>query len=235
MRVTLLLQARVEYVLLHYASRALYGQLLAAGVAIQEYHRSFLHAKVAVVDDRWATVGSSNIDPYSLLMAREANVFVRDPRLRRRSCAPSSTQMIDDGARPLGPQHWAGAAARCTRRWSGSPTASCASRWAFWAMAATSGFAAACAATRRRATRTPPTQVTLIARGARDDSSRLLDFDHAPRSPPLRPLPGSRARGGDWHTIRTLLPYLWAYKGRVLAAIDRAGRAPRSPTSACRC
>ena len=78
-RVTLLLQARVEYVLLHYASRALYGQLLAAGIGIQEYHRSFLHAKVAVIDDHWATVGSSNIDPYSLLMAREANVVVRDP------------------------------------------------------------------------------------------------------------------------------------------------------------
>jgi ATP-binding cassette subfamily B protein len=27
------------------------------------------------------------------------------------------------------------------------------------------------------------------------------------------------AMGGDWHTIRTLLPYLWAYKGRVLAAL----------------
>ncbi len=79
-KVTLLLQARVEYRLLHYASRALYGQLLEAGVAIAEYHRSFLHAKVAVIDHRWATVGSSNIDPYSLLMAREANVFVRDAR-----------------------------------------------------------------------------------------------------------------------------------------------------------
>ena len=78
-RVTLLLQGRVEYLLLHYATRALYGQLLAAGVTIQEYHQSFLHAKVAVVDDHWATVGSSNIDPYSLLMAREANVVVRDP------------------------------------------------------------------------------------------------------------------------------------------------------------
>src|SRR5205814_539474 len=78
-KVTLLLQARVEFRLLHYASRALYGQLLTAGIAIQEYHRSFLHAKVAVVDDEWATVGSSNIDPYSFLMAREANLFVRDP------------------------------------------------------------------------------------------------------------------------------------------------------------
>ena len=76
---TLLLQGRVEYLLLHYASRALYGQLLSSGVTIQEYHQSFLHAKVAVIDDHWATVGSSNIDPYSLLMAREANVVVRDP------------------------------------------------------------------------------------------------------------------------------------------------------------
>jgi cardiolipin synthase A/B len=104
-RVTLLLQARVEYRLLHYASRALYGQLLAAGVAIQEYDRSFLHAKVAVVDDQWATVGSSNIDPYSFLMAREANVFVRDPmfadRLRLELLA-----MIEDGARPVPAQRW---------------------------------------------------------------------------------------------------------------------------------
>ena len=77
-KVTLLLQGRVEYVLLHYASRALYGQLLAAGVEIQEHHKSFLHAKVAVIDRRWATVGSSNIDPFSLLMSREANIVVRN-------------------------------------------------------------------------------------------------------------------------------------------------------------
>ncbi len=105
-KVTLLLQARVEYVLLRYASRALYGQLLAAGVAIQEYHQSFLHAKVAVVDDLWATVGSSNIDPYSLLMAREANVVVRDPYFSEQ-LRSELAQMIERGARPLGPQHWA--------------------------------------------------------------------------------------------------------------------------------
>ncbi len=77
-RVTLILQARVEYRLLHYATKALYGQLLAGGVRIVEFERSFLHAKVAVADGKWATVGSSNIDPFSLLLAREANVFVRD-------------------------------------------------------------------------------------------------------------------------------------------------------------
>jgi cardiolipin synthase len=77
-RVVLLLQGRVEYVLQHYASRALYGAFLDAGIEIHEYHKSFLHAKVAVIDRHWATVGSSNIDPFSLLLAREANVVIED-------------------------------------------------------------------------------------------------------------------------------------------------------------
>jgi cardiolipin synthase len=76
-RVRLLLQGRAEYVLPHLATQALYEPLLGAGVEIVEYHRSFMHAKVAVIDD-WATVGSSNIDPFSLLLAREANVVVVD-------------------------------------------------------------------------------------------------------------------------------------------------------------
>jgi cardiolipin synthase len=77
-RVVLLLQGKVEYRLQHYATLALYGRLLAAGVEIYEYHASFLHAKVAVVDGEWATVGSFNIDPFSLLLAREANLVVHD-------------------------------------------------------------------------------------------------------------------------------------------------------------
>jgi cardiolipin synthase A/B len=76
-RVVVLLQGKAEYILLHYATQALYGSLLTAGVRIVEYRRSFLHAKVAVVDRDWATVGSSNIDPFSLMLAREANVIVR--------------------------------------------------------------------------------------------------------------------------------------------------------------
>jgi cardiolipin synthase len=105
-KVTLLLQARVEYRLLHYASRALYGQLLAAGIAIQEYHQSFLHAKVAVADAQWATVGSSNIDPYSFLMAREANVFVRDAVFAS-GLRVELLAMIESGSRPVPPQDWA--------------------------------------------------------------------------------------------------------------------------------
>ncbi len=77
-RVVLLLQGKVEYRLQHYATLALYGRLLRAGVEIYEYHASFMHAKVAVVDGAWATVGSFNIDPFSLLLAREANLAVSD-------------------------------------------------------------------------------------------------------------------------------------------------------------
>jgi cardiolipin synthase len=77
-RVVLLLQGKVEYRLQHYATLALYDQLLRAGIEIHEYHVSFLHAKVAVVDSRWATVGSSNIEPFSLWLAREANLMVHD-------------------------------------------------------------------------------------------------------------------------------------------------------------
>ena len=77
-RVMLLLQGRVEYRVQHYATHALYDQLLAGGIEIYEYQPSYLHAKVAVVDGRWATVGSSNIDPYSLMLALEANLAVRD-------------------------------------------------------------------------------------------------------------------------------------------------------------
>ncbi len=77
-RVTLLLQGKYEYFMQYHAARPVYGALLAAGVDIHEYSTSFLHAKVAVVDGRWATVGSSNLDPLSLLLAREANVMVED-------------------------------------------------------------------------------------------------------------------------------------------------------------
>ena len=87
-RVSLLLQGRYEYFMQYYASRPVYGSLLRAGVQIHEYSASFLHAKVAVIDGRWATIGSSNLDPLSLLVAREANVVVEDEafatRLRAR-------------------------------------------------------------------------------------------------------------------------------------------------------
>lgn len=80
-RVQLLLQGHYEYFLPYRAGRYLYGRLLAAGVEIHEYQASFLHAKVAVIDRQWVTVGSSNLDPLSLLLAREANVVARSASL----------------------------------------------------------------------------------------------------------------------------------------------------------
>lgn len=99
-QVTLLAQGRVEYVLQHYATRALYRQLLAAGVEIHEYQRSFLHAKVAVIDGHWATVGSSNIDPFSLLLAREANLVVEDDAFAA-TLRSSLLRAMADGAVPV--------------------------------------------------------------------------------------------------------------------------------------
>jgi len=106
-RVVLLLQGRVEYVLLHYASRALYGSLLDAGVEIYEYHKSFLHAKVAVIDKRWATVGSSNIDPFSLMLAREANIVVDDPQFSQ-ELRVSLHDHMQDGAKVVAKGAWHG-------------------------------------------------------------------------------------------------------------------------------
>lgn len=76
--VHLLLQGSSDHPWVHYATRGLYAQLLAAGIGIHEYQSGEMHAKAAVIDDHWATVGSSNIDPLSLMLSREANVVVDD-------------------------------------------------------------------------------------------------------------------------------------------------------------
>ena len=103
--VRLLLQGHAEYRLQHLATQALYGHLLAGGVRIFEYWHSYLHAKVAVVDEAWATVGSSNIDPFSLLMAKEANLVSvdRDFATALRSHLEAA---ITDGAREVVRTQW---------------------------------------------------------------------------------------------------------------------------------
>ena len=75
-KVTVLLQGKYEYFMQYHATRPVYDALLTSGIEIHEYAASFLHAKVAVIDGHWATVGSSNLDPLSLLLAREANVVI---------------------------------------------------------------------------------------------------------------------------------------------------------------
>ena len=112
-RVRLLLQGRYEYFMQYHAARPVYGTLLAAGVEIYEYDASFLHAKVAVVDPDnerpWATVGSSNLDPLSLLLAREANVVVAD-RAFAQQLHQRLSQVIASQSKPvlaaLSQRHW---------------------------------------------------------------------------------------------------------------------------------
>jgi cardiolipin synthase len=103
--VRLLLQGKVDYRIAALAASALYDEMRAHGVRIWEYTPAFLHAKVAIVDDQWATVGSSNIDPLSLLLNLEANVVIEDAAfahtLRQRfdAALAVSTEVVDRPAR----------------------------------------------------------------------------------------------------------------------------------------
>jgi len=110
-RVRLLLQGRYEHFLQYRAARPVYQKLVDAGIEIHEYAPSALHAKVAVVDSRWSTVGSTNLDPLSLLLAREANVMTTDRRFAAllRQCldtiVTTSGQTVDAPALRARPWH----------------------------------------------------------------------------------------------------------------------------------
>jgi len=76
--VRLILQGQPDMPIVKTAAGLLYDHLLRAGVRIYEYCDRPLHGKVALVDDEWSTVGSSNLDPLSLSLNLEANVIIRD-------------------------------------------------------------------------------------------------------------------------------------------------------------
>jgi cardiolipin synthase len=105
-QVRLLLQGKFDYRIAAMAARALYDEMRANRIRVFEYTPAFLHAKVAVVDDDWSTVGSSNIDPLSLLLNLEANVVVLDVdfagELRRRfdAAVAVSTEVTGPPAQP---------------------------------------------------------------------------------------------------------------------------------------
>ncbi|WP_428416020.1 cardiolipin synthase ClsB [Methylibium sp.] len=81
--VTLILQGEPDMAIVKSAAEMLYHHLLRAGVRIYEYCERPLHGKVAVADDEWSTVGSSNLDPLSLSLNLEANVMIRDRAFNR--------------------------------------------------------------------------------------------------------------------------------------------------------
>lgn len=76
--VVLIMQGAPDMPMVANAARRLYPYLIGSGVRIHEYCERPLHGKLALVDSEWATVGSSNLDPLSLSLNLEANVFVRD-------------------------------------------------------------------------------------------------------------------------------------------------------------
>ena len=81
--VTLILQGQPDMPWVRSASRLLYNYLLRDGVRIFEYCQRPFHGKVALMDHEWSTVGSSNLDPLSLALNLEANLFIRDRALNR--------------------------------------------------------------------------------------------------------------------------------------------------------
>ncbi len=76
--VRLILQGEPDMRWVQAGSKTLYESLLRAGVRIHEYCERPLHGKVALTDDEWSTVGSSNLDPLSLSLNLESNVLIRD-------------------------------------------------------------------------------------------------------------------------------------------------------------
>ncbi len=98
--VTLILQGRPDLPWARMFSSSLYSYMLQDGISIFEYTEHPLHGKIAIVDEAWSTVGSSNLDPISLSLNLEANLFVRDTRLNQRihehllSLIDTSCQMI---------------------------------------------------------------------------------------------------------------------------------------------
>jgi cardiolipin synthase len=79
--VSLLLNAKSDHPFLEFATRAFYEKLLEAGIRIFEWQRGVLHAKTAVVDGVWGTIGSFNLERLSLAFNHEVNAVFADPRL----------------------------------------------------------------------------------------------------------------------------------------------------------
>lgn len=77
-KVKLIVQGEPDMPIVKVGAELLYNYLLKGGVEVYEYRRRPLHGKVALMDDHWATVGSSNLDPLSLSLNLEANLIIHD-------------------------------------------------------------------------------------------------------------------------------------------------------------
>jgi cardiolipin synthase len=101
--VRLILQGNPDMRWVQWAANTLHDHLLRAGVHIYEYCERPMHAKVALIDDDWVTVGSSNLDPLSLFLNLEANLVVRDAPLAA-TLRTSLNRLMDHHCREILPQ-----------------------------------------------------------------------------------------------------------------------------------
>jgi cardiolipin synthase A/B len=102
--VRLILQGEPDMPIVKTAASMLYEHLQRHGVHIHEYCQRPLHGKVAVVDDDWSTVGSSNLDPLSLSLNLEANVILRDAAFAGELRARLE-HLIEHDCREIAPAH----------------------------------------------------------------------------------------------------------------------------------
>ena len=76
--VRIIVPGEIDVAVAAWASRAVWNRLMRSGVRIYQWMRGILHSKTAVVDGRWSTIGTFNLDHLSLLRNLEVNVTVLD-------------------------------------------------------------------------------------------------------------------------------------------------------------
>ena len=96
--------AKNDHLLTRRSSRALYGDLLKGGARIFEYQPSMIHAKITLVDGKWAVAGSTNLDSRSFGLNDEVNVAMPDPAVVAR--LEQDFQRDLTRSRPMSYEEW---------------------------------------------------------------------------------------------------------------------------------
>ncbi|MEO8135444.1 MAG: phospholipase D-like domain-containing protein, partial [Betaproteobacteria bacterium] len=103
--VKLILPGSTDFALVLHAGRSYYGELLQAGAKIYERRNALLHAKTALIDGVWSTIGSTNLDWRSFLHNDEANAVILGPEF-----GAQMQKMFDAdlaASEPVTPEKWA--------------------------------------------------------------------------------------------------------------------------------
>jgi cardiolipin synthase A/B len=120
--VQLILPSRTDSWLVFHAGRSYYEELLEAGVKIYERKTRLLHAKTAVIDGVWSTVGSTNLDWRSLLHNDELNAVVLGTEFAAQMNAIFQKDLANSGEITLADWHARPIQERlkeaCARAWS---------------------------------------------------------------------------------------------------------------------